>query len=213
MVKSKRTMPDQMNKNVEIAVEVQVSINASQLPEFLQLIQQGIVLRREVGCSVRSFLCHQLKLSQEFIEDKIQTIFLDGKPVDNLNRAYVKDGCTLALSSAMPGLVGATMRRGGYYASLRAQISHGSETACNSATSEGCVTLKLFNLVAELLGKKLLEEGVFIKRKNFEDLMSRSTHPGRMDIEAIHDGKPLDWNMFQAAGSADELILLHLKIL
>ena len=36
----------------------------------------------------------------------------------------VGHGDTLALSAAMPGLVGATMRRGGYFAGLRANISH-----------------------------------------------------------------------------------------
>ena len=128
-----------MNKKNEgfPAAELQISVNAAQLPEFFQLLQQGIILRREVGCSVKSFLYHQLQLSCEFVEDKIQTIFLDGKPVDDLDAAYVKDGCSLALSAAMPGLVGATMRRGGYYASLRAQISHGSEAENRSRNSRG----------------------------------------------------------------------------
>lgn len=43
------------------------------------------------------FLERQLQLDRQFIEDYIQTVFLDGKPVDDLDRAFVKDGCTLAL--------------------------------------------------------------------------------------------------------------------
>jgi len=203
-----------MNKGNEglPAAELQISVNAAQLPEFFQLLQQGIILRREVGCIVKSFLYHQLQLSGEFVEDKIQTIFLDGKPVDDLDTAYVKDGCSLALSAAMPGLVGATMRRRGYYASLRAQISHGSEAENPSSTAEGYVTLKLFNLVTEFLGKTLLQNGVLVKRKNLEDFMSRWSHPGLENIGATRDGKPLDWNTFLATSSADDLVLLRLKI-
>jgi hypothetical protein len=204
-----------MNKKNEVlpATHLQISVNEAQIPEFFQLLQQGIILRREVGCTVMSFLHRQLQLSYEFIEDNIQTVFLDGKPVDNLDKAHVKDGCTLALSSAMPGLVGATMRRGGYYASIRAQISHNSEVDSAAAKAEGFVTLKLFNLVAELLGRTLLQDCVLVRRKNLEDFMSRWSYPGPKDIEAIRDGKPLDWNTFRATGSVDELVLLRLKIL
>lgn len=160
-----------------------------------------------------SFLLYQLKLSDEFIEDNIQTVFLDGKPVDDLSQAYVKDGCTLALSSAMPGLVGATMRRGSYYASLRAQISRRPEVESVPAKEEGFITLKLFNLVAKLLGKTLLQDCVLVRRKNLEEFMSRRSYPELKDIEAVRNGRPLDWNTFRATGSPDELVHLRLKIL
>lgn len=203
-----------MNKknNGLSALELQLTVDDARIPEFFLLLQQGIILRREIGSSVQSFLHRQLQLSCKFIEDNIQTVFLDGKPVDDLDRAIVKDGCTLALSSAMPGLVGATMRRGGYYASLRAQISHSPEDENTSGTSEGFVTLRLFNFIAELLGKTLLQDGVFVKKKNLEEFLSRRAHSGWKDVEAGRDGKPVDWNTFPTAGSADDLVLLRLKI-
>ena len=34
---------------------------------------------------------------------------LDGKPVDDIGSSFLHDGSTLALSAAMPGLVGATL--------------------------------------------------------------------------------------------------------
>jgi hypothetical protein len=124
-----------------------------------------------VGSSVRDFLCNQMGLKPDFVENQIQTVFLDGKPVDDLDAATVQDKAALALSAAMPGLVGATMRRKGYYASLRGQISHREELSEKTPTEEGMVTLKLFNLVAGQLGRALLEKGILVERENLRDFI------------------------------------------
>lgn len=192
------------------AAELQVLVGAPRYPQFLQLLQQGIILRRQVGCSLRSFLLEQLRLSPQFIEEDIQTIFLDGKPVDDLDTAWVKDGCTLALSAAMPGLVGATMRRGGFYASLRAQISHGPDAQNASAATQGCVTVKFFNNVAHLLGKQFLQDTFFLTSKNLEDFI-RWSQPTD-DIKAFLGEEPFDWKSFRAGDSNDELVRVRLKI-
>jgi len=194
------------------AAELEIPVESARLPQFFQLLQQGITLRSQVGCSVRSFLLCRLQLSDEFIQDKIQTIFLDGKPVDDLDTAYVKDGCTLALSAAMPGLVGATMRRGGYYASLRAQISHCAEAENAPAASEGFITLKLFNFLTDLVGKKLLQDGVFAGRRNLEDVLNRLPLSELKGIRVSRGGKPLDWNTFRVSGSSGDMVLLRVKI-
>lgn len=205
----------QMNKecNGFPAVELQLLVRTGGLSEFLQLLQRGIILKGKVGCSMRSFLYGRLQLSPDFVEDYIQTIFLDGRPVDDLDATYVKDGCTLALSSAMPGLVGATMRRGGYYASLRAQISCTPEVAGASAPVWGFITLKLFNFVAEHLGRTLLQEGVFLKKGDIENLLGRKSAPEIEGIEATRDGKPFDLETLGTALCDDELILLRLRII
>lgn len=191
------------------AEELQIMVGAVRFSRFSQLLQQGIILWRETGCSLRSFLHDQLGLSPRFVEENIQTIFLDGKPVDDLDKVHVKEGCTLALSAAMPGLVGATMRRGGYYASLRAQISHGPEGEDASAAARGFVTLKLFNQVADLLGKTFLQDGFFVKRKNLEDFIRWS---GLTEAQAYLEGKPFDLKAFRAGNSSEELIRLRVTI-
>ena len=192
------------------AAELQVMVGADRFWQFSRLLQQGIILWREVGCSLRSFLHDQLRLSPQFVEENIQTIFLNGKPVDDLDKAHVNEGCTLALSAAMPGLVGATMRRGGYYASLRARISYGPEGENVSSAAWGCVTLKLFNQVSNLLGKTFLQDSFFVKSKDLEDFIqwSRPTD----DIKASLEGKPFDLKAFRAGDSSDELVRLRLKI-
>ena len=60
-----------------------------------------------VGCSVKTMLNNTLGMDDNYVEDRIKTIFLDAKPVDDINTACINDGSVLALSGAMPGLAGA----------------------------------------------------------------------------------------------------------
>src|SRR5208283_5655020 len=98
-----------------------LTIDHSLVPRFFLLLQQGVMLWTRVGCSVQVFLSEEIGAGQDTI-DKIQSIFLDGRPVDDLDAAMIKDGAVLALSAAMPGLAGATLRRGGTYSSFRNAI-------------------------------------------------------------------------------------------
>jgi hypothetical protein len=143
------------------SVLVCVKVLPSDIPRFFPLLQSGIFLRCCTGISLLSFLKEVLLLSDTYIEDRISTIFLNGKPVDDLETAVVLDGNTVALSSAMPGLVGATMRRKGFYAGLRSTISHVSGESEVTAGA-GSVYLKLFNLIMADIGPDLLKKGVFL---------------------------------------------------
>jgi len=105
-----------------------------------------------------------------YVTDRITTIFLDNRPVDDLDRTIVQDGSRVTLSAAMPGLVGATMRRGGFYASLRQGISH----IMNSGAVEGeCGTIrvKLFNLLLAELGPLVLARGLMLERDELDELL------------------------------------------
>lgn len=133
--------------------------------DFFLLLQQGVVIRRSIGCNVAAFLREELKAGEETIE-KIQSIILDGKPVDDLESAHIQDGSILALSAAMPGLVGATLRRGGAYSSFRSGITY-HETGEACGRKEGCVRIKLFNLLMAELGPVLLHKGVFLGSADF----------------------------------------------
>jgi hypothetical protein len=141
---------------------------------FSSLLQKGIIVRLAAATSVRTFLCQHLGLDPEFVEQVITTIFLNGKPVDNLDQARVGNGDTLALSAAMPGLVGATMRRQGLVASFRSNISY-LEPGRREPQGEGvALLLKLFNLMIEALGPALLKQGVLIRRGDWQDFLNRS---------------------------------------
>ncbi len=98
-------------------------------PAFKALLQRGVGIPDGSGASVREFLQGTLGIDAAYVEEKLQTVFLDGHPVDDFDRAVVRPGAVLALSGAMPGLAGATMRRGGFYARMREGITHaGTDT-------------------------------------------------------------------------------------
>ena len=138
------------------------------IPIFFRLLQQGFMVKAQVGCSIESFICKQLGVSPEYLEDRIQTLFLDGKPVDDVNSAIIEHGSTLALSAAMPGFLGATLRKGSYYAAMRSQISYRKKKKLGPI-QEGTVFLKLFNLLLGELGPAFLKRGIWLDGKILDD--------------------------------------------
>ena len=172
-------------------IRLDLHVDVFCLPLFYSLLEKGVVLSAGTGCSVRDFLCGQLGLSGDYLDQRVQTLFLDARPVDDVDRAVVRDGSTLALSAAMPGLVGATMRKGGRYAALRKGISQHVDE-CGICESSGRVTVKLFNMVANEVGGRLLAAGVEVDggdlqriADRYPERLSRSIRKARMGDHAI----------------------------
>jgi hypothetical protein len=138
------------------------------IQRFLLILQRGFALKAHVGCTVEELLRQQVGVSPEYLEERVQTIFLDGSPIDDVASSYVQSGSTLALSAALPGLAGATLRRGGYYAPLRSQISY-IQANDIEATHEGVVFLKLFNLTLKELGPLFLSQGILVDGVNLSN--------------------------------------------
>jgi hypothetical protein len=136
-----------------------LTVPADRLACFFPLLQKGFALGVLAGCPLRAFLRDGLGLSAEYIEARIQTIFLDGKPVDDIDTALIRDGATLALAPAMPGLMGAMLRRGGYYAPMRSGITHRGDAA-PQRIGQGRIVMKLFGMALRELGPMLLERGI-----------------------------------------------------
>ena len=130
------------------------------------------MVKVQLGSNIKLLLCQQLGLSPKYIEKRIQTIFLNGKPVDDVDSATVKRGSILALSASLPGLAGATLRKGGYYAPMRSQISFG-EPAPREPPKEGVIVLKLFNLVLRELGPNFLKKGVWVSGEDLSNFFAR----------------------------------------
>ncbi|OPY82220.1 MAG: hypothetical protein A4E65_00868 [Syntrophorhabdus sp. PtaU1.Bin153] len=143
------------------SVNLIISGKQSMLSGFQELLQAGFVLICRVGVSIKSLLCDQFGLNPQFVEDRINTIFLDGKPVDNIDTTTVMDGATIALSGAMPGLVGATLRRKSPLASFRQTISS-SSTPLKGSVAKGVVRIKIFNILMDELGPLFLGRGLFL---------------------------------------------------
>jgi hypothetical protein len=149
------------------------NIAPSKLRTFHFLLQQGLRIETPLGGSVQDFLVRQLGLNPEVIDEKIQTIFLNGKAVDDPGQAFLTDGASLALSGALPGLVGATMRRGGFYASLRDPITFQGGPGFQGS-QKGAIVLKLFNILLKNLGPRILENGFMIEESKLLDFLRRN---------------------------------------
>ena len=153
---------------IHSSTKLRLVVNDNLIPRFFLLLQKGFKAKALVGCSIKSLLCDQFGVSPDYLEESIQTIFLNGKPIDDINSTIVNSGSTLALSAALPGLAGATLRMGSYYAPLRSQISYKQSNDIES-THEGVVFLKLFNLSLKELGPLFLSQGVLVDGKSLSN--------------------------------------------
>jgi hypothetical protein len=162
-----------------------LSVKANLISRFLKLLERGFRLKIEASLSIRELLCHHLGISEEYVDNRIQTIFLDGRPVDNVDTAWIENGSKLALSAAMPGLVGATFRKGGFYASLRDTISY-TKTENSVFKGAGEIILKLFNMVAKELGPELLAKGIRIDGNAFQNFVLRNSADLKTACASIH---------------------------
>ncbi len=137
-----------------------IELPAGGMSRLGPLFQQGIQVRVMDGTSLSEFLVDDLGVDREYVRTRITTVFLDGSVVDDMDKAVLHEGSILALSAAMPGLVGATMRKGGYYAAMRGNITQGAEQGVAQAFGQLVqVKVKLFNLLIEEIGPRLLESG------------------------------------------------------
>lgn len=146
---------------------------AEQIPRFCTLMQKGCFVRIQTGCSLSDLLCDQFQISPNYIKNEIKVIFLDFSPVDDLDSAIIKDGGVLALSAAMPGIVGAAMRRDGL-SWMRNSITY-HENESEHEKREGIVNMKLFNQVMADLGGSFLRRGVYVKSTFLTGFLERFT--------------------------------------
>ncbi len=145
-------------------------VKAELVPIFFQLLGHGFKVNVQTGCSVKELLCNQLGIDEDYLSERIQTIFLNARVVDDVKSAIVTEGSVLALSGAMPGLVGAILRSGGMYAGMRSQISH-EENMTTSQLKDAIITLKLLNLVVKELGPTFLQNGILLKGEALQEFI------------------------------------------
>ncbi|HEY6871853.1 MAG TPA: hypothetical protein VI298_03885 [Geobacteraceae bacterium] len=168
--------------------EISLVVAPAQFGEFFPILLRGFHVAARVPCTVRDLLCDQFGLSPDYAATRITTIFLDGKATDDIDEALVRDRSTVALSAAMPGLVGATMRRGGFYAALRGAITH-RENGDAGASQDGMVRIKLFNMLLRELGPPFLARGIFLNQSDLADFFrTMSDHFRRGCSEARVNG-------------------------
>lgn len=129
-------------------------------PLFATVLQAGVAIPAPAGETLGAFLDRLPDFSRDYIVGEIQTIFLNGTAIDDLQTPLAGDNPVLALSAAMPGLAGAIFRKNSFHAALRTTLAE-KQTA-HSERETVIVTLKLFNSIARDRGPALLAEGVAI---------------------------------------------------
>ena len=145
-----------------------------QISRLCTLMHNGCYVKVECGKTMRDLLCEQFQIPFEYVRKDIKVIFLEFSPVDNIETAIIKDGATLALSAAMPGLVGAAMRRDGDLTWLRSSITY-QEGETDHQVGQGLIQIKLFNRVMADLGESFLRRGVYVKSKYLSEFLTRFT--------------------------------------
>ena len=155
----------------------QLTATLSVLPDsyhlFTTLLQSGIEVKTSSSTPITTFLCQLPGFSPQYISTTVETIFLNGSPVDDLALPFTGTSPTLALSAAMPGLAGAIFRKNSIHSALRTQTD--STDSQTTDSFEIVVTLKLFNSIAKERGRDLLTNGISIKSaKVLKFLKSRS---------------------------------------
>jgi len=142
------------------AENIHISIDKEIVSTFFWFLEKGVKKEIFVGSSIRELLSEQLNVSMDYIDNRIKTLFLNYNPVGDINKTIVNDGAILALSTAMPGLAGATFRR---MESSEPSLNKIDDKK-NLEQEKGIIVLKFFNMVLEELGPALLESGVLIPK-------------------------------------------------
>ncbi|MGD9209943.1 MAG: hypothetical protein PVI90_04175 [Desulfobacteraceae bacterium] len=165
-------------------LDILIQADSRQSTLFFPLLEKGCRVDVSVGVTVRELLLTQFEEKSTYVDNKIQTVFLNAKAIDDLDQTVINDGDVLALSGAMPGLVGATFRKGGKYAVMRKEIS-GSKMATLSKQLPGRICLKLFNTILKDLGPKVFAHGVWVSTADLINLLIKGKKKFKDDLPPL----------------------------
>ena len=152
--------------------QVSLTVTPDVLERFCLLTGGGFRIRTRLGGSIRDTLCLQWGVDSAYLDDRIQTIFLNGQVVDDPDAALLTAGSTLALSAAMPGIAGAMLRKKSRYAPMRSRLSYAGPNVRPDGNAEGDVVVKLFNLLQRELGPQFLRQGIRIPGRALRRLLA-----------------------------------------
>ncbi len=176
---------------------------------FTPLFSKGVVIKASLPCNLKEMLCEQVGMAPDYLDKRIQTIFLDGQPVDDVEQSIVGNGVTIALSAAMPGLAGAVLRKGGTLAGLRKDITYSCGTN-GQAPCSGSVTVKLFNMTTREVGPLLLKYGIMIQGDELLDIIGGWAEALRRGCRGIRlDDRSISIEGLLTSTDANETIFLQ----
>jgi len=200
------------SKILEGSTMLTMTVEATLVPYFQSLFQAGFIFQCEIGYSIDDLLFRQLALDREYADKHVSTVFLDGRCVDDISSAILKEGSIVAFSSALPGLAGATLRRGGAYACLRDSITYTVKDE-SVRPREGTITIKLFNLLMGELGHVFLRKGIIVKRSTAIALLQKQHADFWKKVRTVRLGsKTLDLSVLTKDDTFDNYGYVHISI-
>lgn len=140
--------------------------------EWPILLVGGVTIKCRVGIPIKELLEEEFGLDEETVERGIETLFLNGKPVDDLAATIMPDGGRLALAAGLPGIAGLAMKRGSAVRGLRPGLTITEKQTATPA--EGQITMALFSLLLPALSGHFLKRGVWIKVEQALDKLKKS---------------------------------------
>ena len=67
--------------DAETTPRLTLTVAAGAISRFLQLLGQGFTVKQPAGASVEEFLCRGCGIAPDYLRDRIQTVFLNGKAI------------------------------------------------------------------------------------------------------------------------------------
>ncbi len=141
----------------DVEQQIVLTVERQNIGSYTTILQSGIFLESFVGQSIGVFLNNLPSFEMDYIVNRIQTIFLDGNAIDNMEAIFTKTNSVLAISAAMPGLAGAIFRKKSLHAALRTSSAEAVQQS--SSGQKLMVCLKLFNMISTEKGAAILEKG------------------------------------------------------
>jgi len=139
------------------------------------ILQKGFYLSTFSGMTVRQFMVETMKFENSFVDNAVRTVFLNSRPVDDIDGAVLRAGDCVALGSAMPGLVGICMGRDNPYKEFRSGIAAESMRLEGARSEEITVLVKVFSTLAVETGTDLLEQGIRIKTHDLTAFLEKNS--------------------------------------
>jgi len=199
----------QATRSAEAPTRIVLTATPEVCDKFCLLTGSGFWIHARLGCSVRQLLCDRLGIRHDYLDHRIQTIFLNGQVVDDPDAAMVAPASTIALSAAMPGVAGAMLRKNSRYAPMRSRLSYGDSNSAPPPNVEGDVMLKLFNLLQRELGPPFLRRGIRVSGRALGDLLERRWEAFRAGMVAVEvSGEPVSPDALRNADWTDREVLL-----
>lgn len=191
-----------------------IKTTSADIERLTPLFGSGVGIVTYDGIGLMSLLCDQLGMDRDYVDQRVQTVFVNSRAVDQLEQVILSADAVVALSAAMPGLVGATFRKQGLLAGFRKDISHVSDTSIHHDRHETVVTLKLFNLVAKELGPELLQRKVWLRGRQVPDLLKLlCTAEGMKNGTIVWDNELLSDEAMETFDWPDGWVALDVEIL